>query len=83
MAATQNTHSLGIDVTTSDARKLMSALARRKSTLSVTGPFPYHEDATLAQIHIETTMDEAALDHWLWAVKHGANYVGVFERAPA
>lgn len=79
----QTIHSLGIDVTTADAKKLMTELSRRKSTVSISGPFPYHEDKTLAQVHIETTLDEAALDHWLWAVKHGANYVGVFERETA
>lgn len=77
------THALGIDVKTADARKLMAALSRRKSTLSVSGPFPYREDTSLAQIHVETTMDERTLDGWLWATKHGAEYVGVFERAPA
>ena len=76
----KTTHSLGVDVATCDAKKLMRELSQRKTTLSVEGPFPYRQENTSAQIHIETTLSESELDDWLWRVHHKCDYVGVFQR---
>jgi hypothetical protein len=73
-------HSLGIDVRTKDAKKLVAALGRLKSTTSVTLGGVYHEDTSYQQIFIETSLDEKALDDWLYRTKHGCDYVGVFQR---
>jgi len=74
------TFSLGIDVRTKDAGRLRGRLARLKSTLEVSDGGAYREDPTYSQIHLVTTKTEDELDHWLWATKHGCDYVGVFQR---
>ena len=71
-------YNLGIDVRTKDGNKLIKRLAKLKATVSVTGPFPYHEDQTYAQILLTTTKTENEVDDWLYKVKHGCEYVGVF-----
>jgi hypothetical protein len=72
------THKLGIDVDTCDAKKLKGRLKKLKSTASIEGPYIYHQDVGYAQLHLETTMTEAELDNWLYTTKHGCGYVGVF-----
>lgn len=69
---------LGIDVRTRDVKKLMAALRRLKTTHSVQDGGAYRMDASYSQVHIETKMGVEQLDDWLWRVKHGAEYVGVF-----
>ena len=76
-------NNLGIDASTRTAKKLIRELLRRKSTISASGPFMYHEENTTSQVHIETTLTESELDNWLYTVKHGADYVGVFTRGEA
>lgn len=73
-------HSLGIDVSTKDIKKLLSKLRALKSTVSACDGGMYHEDRAYSQVHIRTTMTEAQLDHWLWTTQHGADYFGVFAR---
>lgn len=71
-------YQLGIDVMTKDANKLIRKLRALKSTFDVCHGGEYHEDRNYSQVHIRTSMDENALDNWLWRVNHGADYVGVF-----
>lgn len=72
-------NSLGIDVYTMDAKKIIRRLKRLKSTVSVTNGGQYREDAAYTQIHIETTKSEVELDNWLYTANAG-DYVGVFVR---
>lgn len=72
--------SLGIDVLAKDSAKLIARLAKLDSVVSVVFGGVYREDPTYAQVHVETFMTEDELDHWLWATKHGCDYVGVFQR---
>lgn len=69
---------LGIDVRTSDCRKLISRLAALRTTKSIQNAGPYREDLAYSQLHITTEMTQEQLDGWLYNVKHGADYVGVF-----
>jgi len=71
---------LGIDVRTKDDKKLIAALKRLKSTESVIDGGMYHDEIGYSQVHVDTTMTEDMLDDWLYRVKHGAEYVGVFVR---
>lgn len=73
-------NSLGIDVKTKDAKRLVGRLKRLKSTLSVCdgGEYFFPNATGYSQVHIETSMTEEQLDNWLWRVKHGCEYVGVF-----
>lgn len=73
-------HKVGIDVYTKDAAKLARRLRRLKGTALVTGPFPYGSCPCSSQLHYAGDMDEAALDAWLYTVKHGAEYIGTFKR---
>jgi len=72
--------SLGIDVRTKDKKKLITRLARLKSTVSISDGGEYSMDRTYSQIHIDTHMTEEQLDNWLYRVKHGADYQGTFHR---
>lgn len=73
-------HRLGIDVTTRDAIKLILRLERLVGTVEVRGPFPYNEEASLAQLHYTGDMNQPALDAWLHRTNHGAEYIGTFKR---
>lgn len=72
-------HKVGIDVRTKDAAKLARRLRRLKGTALVTGPFPYGPCPGESQLQYAGDMDEAALDAWLYTVKHGSEYTGTFK----
>lgn len=82
MTTAPNVHHLGIDVVTRDLPRLQVRLCRLKTTIRAECGGEYREDHNYSQLHVDTTMTEDELDHWLWATKHGAEYVGVFTRSP-
>ena len=71
---------LGIEVDTLTAKRLYARLRRLKSTVAISIADPFQECREYCQLHIDTTMTEDQLDHWLWKTNHGADYVGVFTR---
>ena len=71
---------LGIDVETADAAKLLARLRALKTTHSAGNAGPYGSLPEFTQIHLDTEMTEPELGDWLYRVKHGAEYVGVFTR---
>jgi hypothetical protein len=73
---------LGIDVQTRDIKVVMRRLGRLKSTESIASGGAYREDQSYSQVHVDTSMSEDELDHWLWKTK-GVDYVGVFDRSGA
>ena len=76
----ETVYSLGIDVLTKDKKKLITRLAKLKTTISVTDGGEYSMDRHYSQIHIDTHMTEEQLDNWLYKVKHNADYQGTFHR---
>lgn len=77
---TITTYNLGIDVETRDVNRLISRLAKLKSTIIIENGGAYHADKSYSQVHITTTMTEDELDDWLYRTKHDCEYVGTFER---
>lgn len=80
MTAALTPHSLGIDVHTPSAQRLVVTLARHPATLTVRFGGTYNEDPAYAQVLVRTTMTEDELDDWLYTTAHKnrIDYVGVF-----
>jgi hypothetical protein len=74
--------SLGIDVRTKEAPRLVVRLARLKTTVSVSNGGTYREDPSWSQVLLETEWDLEALDEWLWK-RSRVDYAGIFEREAA
>tara|TARA_R110001632_G_scaffold209447_1_gene334186 strand:- start:235 stop:483 length:249 start_codon:yes stop_codon:yes gene_type:complete len=72
-------NTLGIDVVTRDAPKLLKRLEKLVTTMYVEDGGMYHADQSYSQIHITTTKTADELDNWLYTVNHGCDYVGTFE----
>lgn len=72
------TEVFGIDVATRTADRLIRRLAMLKTTVAITHAHPYWQDPTVSQVYVTTTMSMPELEDWLWRVKHGAEYFGVF-----
>lgn len=62
-----------------DANFLVRRLWKLKRTFYIEGPFSYNQDEYHAQVWVDTTMTEEALENWLWKTK-GIAYLGVFVR---
>lgn len=62
-------NSLGIDCETKGKALIIRRLSALKSTISASDGGVYREDANCSQIHLETTMTEDELEHWLWSSK--------------
>jgi len=73
-------NSLGIDCETKGKALIIRRLNALKSVLSASDGGVYHQDANYSQIHVETTMTEDELDHWLWSSKANFAYLGAFAR---
>jgi len=80
--AGQPIHRLGIDVATRDLNKLRKRLEAMAKVLDLRGAGAYRADQSYSQLWLDTYWTEAELDDWLYRVKHGCDYVGVFERGP-
>ena len=79
----QKVYSLGIDVDTTGKGLIISKLRKLKSTIDICDGGVYHEDKTICQVWIKTTMNEDALDEWLYAtnfVRNDFDIYGVFEK---
>lgn len=76
------TYTLGIDVRTKDAPKLVTRLKALTSTTSARMGGQYHEDPTYCQVLVTTSLTEDKLDAWLYALV-GIDYVGVFNTKEA
>ena len=70
----------GIDMLTKHAHRMKKTLKRLACVEQVAGPFQYHQQPTLCQIHVTTTMTVEELDNWLYTVDHKCEYVGTFSR---
>ena len=70
---------LGIDVPTLGMGGTIDKLAALKSTNHVCGGGRYAQDPNYSQIHIDTDLNEAQLELWLYNTK-GVAYEGVFVR---
>lgn len=70
-------NSVGIDVQTCHAKKLLDRLLKLKST-SYGFIQTYAFDPNYSQVIIETIKTESQVDDWLYKVKHGCEYVGTF-----
>ena len=71
---------LGIDVRTTDKKRLITRLKGLVSTVSVQDGGQYREDLSYSQVHITTNKTMRQLDDWLYKTK-GIDYVGTFERS--
>lgn len=71
-------HRLGIDVDTKDAATLAAKLGNLKATQSAVVAGVYTLLPEIAQVHVHTQMDEAALDAWLCSEPHKCEWHGVF-----
>ncbi len=71
-------NTIGIDMSTKHAKKLATHLRKLASVEDVQGPFLYHQDENLCQLHVTTSFTESGLDDWLYRVNHGCDYVGTF-----
>jgi hypothetical protein len=70
---------LGIDVRIDQARKLISALSKRPTTITCDGPFQYPSNPVIAQVHVTTAWNKEELDRWLHKAKHGSSTSGTFK----
>ena len=81
--ADEKVHLLGVDVDTTGKGLLISKLKKLKSTINVSDGGMYFEDRTISQVHVDTTMNEDALDEWLYNVsfpRGDFDIHGTFER---
>ena len=69
---------LGIDVATHDAKRLMIELLKLETTEHVESMGAYHQMPEYTQVKITTTWDQDQLDDWLYKNTHGCDYVGTF-----
>ena len=72
-------HTLGVDVSTTDAKRLIRRLKRLVCVRDAWIHGVYHQDVSICQVHVEVEgRDGEWLDSWLWRVNHGCDYYGVF-----
>lgn len=70
---------IGIDVDTNLKARMLAALRRLKSTVSVEDGGKYHEIPAQSVVRLSTTLTEEQVDEWACRVKAGAGYVGTFK----
>ena len=70
---------IGIDCDTHLQARMINALKRLKSTVSVQDGGKYHQSPAQCVIRLETTMTEEQVDEWAWRVKAGSGYIGTFK----
>ena len=71
---------IGIDVKTSDAQKLISALWKLDGIVeTVVNGGAYREDPYHCQVHLETIWTEEQVETWLYE-SSPVDYVGTFPR---
>lgn len=68
---------IGIDVETCEKNKLIRALGRLKSTVSVVSGGAYREDRNYSQVHLVTTRTEAEVDAWATR-NNSVSFIGTF-----
>ena len=74
---------LGVDIDTSGVKLLISKLNELDSIKSACDGGMYHEDKTISQVHVETTLTEDELDNWLYSKASYPREIevyGTFER---
>lgn len=78
----QKVYSLGIDCDTTGKGLLISKLVGLSSTKEICYGGAYREDETICQVWIKTTMNEDALDEWLYNANFPRYFdiQGVFEK---
>lgn len=72
-------NSIGIDCETRLQARMINALKRLKSTISVQNGGKYHMSPECCVIRLETTMSEDQVDKWACRVKAGYGYIGTFK----
>ena len=70
---------IGIDVDTHLKARMIAALGRLKSTVSVEDGGKYHESPAHSVVRLSTTLTEAQVDEWACRAKAGAGYIGTFQ----
>lgn len=75
----KNVNSIGIDCDTHLQARMINALKRLKSTVSVQDGGKYHQSPEHCVIRLETTMSEEQVDDWACRVKAGSGYIGTFK----
>lgn len=69
---------IGIDVRTSDVKKLVGRLKRLRSTTEVEVGGTYRQDPAWSQVFVETSKTLEEFDEWLWK-RTPAEYAGIWE----
>ena len=72
-------NSIGIDCDTHLQARMINALKRLKSTVSVQYGGKYHMSPAQCVVRLETTMTEEQVDEWACRVKAGSGYIGTFK----
>lgn len=72
-------NSIGIDCDTHLQARMINALKRLKSTVSVQDGGKYYQSPAQCVIRLETTMTEEQVDEWACRVKAGSGYIGTFK----
>ena len=70
---------IGIDVDTHLKARMIAALRRLKSTVSVEDGGKYRESPAQGVVRLSTTLTEAQVDEWACRAKAGAGYIGTFK----
>lgn len=72
-------HHIGIDCDTHLQARMINALKRLKSTVSVQDGGKYHQSPAHCVVRLETTLTEEQVDEWACRVKAGSGYIGTFQ----
>lgn len=72
-------NSIGIDCDTHLQARMINALKRLKSTVSVQDGGKYHQSPAHCVVRLETTLTEEQVDEWACRVKAGSGYIGTFK----
>lgn len=70
---------IGIDVDTHLKARMIAALRRLKSTVSVEDGGKYRESPAQSVVRLSTTLTEEQVDEWACRVKAGSGYIGTFQ----
>ena len=70
---------IGIDCDTHLQARMINALKRLKSTVSVQDGGKYRMSPAQCVVRLETTMTEEQVDEWACRVKAGSGYIGTFK----
>lgn len=70
---------IGIDCDTHLQARMINALKRLKSTISVQDGGKYHMSPAQCVVRLETTLTEEQVDEWACRVKAGSGYIGTFK----